>query len=93
MMEIIVRTDGNAHCVYAELVSVRSMGSVSIQRASHVEPDSSGMWVANLGPVNGPRLGPFENRTDALKAETNWLKKQLANWTPEDLGTRLNNVF
>jgi hypothetical protein len=50
---------------------------VAIQRASHVEPDASGAWWADLNPVNGPRLGPFAYRSEALTAEAEWLHQLL----------------
>ena len=64
-------------CVYDETISIRSLGDVEIKRASHVEPNENGMWVADLSPVNGPIIGPFNHRTDALNAEVSWLK---SNW-------------
>ena len=38
-----------------------------------MEPDRDGNWWADLGPVDGPVLGPFKNRTEALGAEREWL--------------------
>ena len=38
-------------------------------RASHVEPNDQGRWFADLAPVNGPILGPYTRRTEALEAE------------------------
>lgn len=52
-------------------------GTASIRRASHVEPTSDGLWTADMSPMNGPMLGPFETRQKALDAETDWLKAQL----------------
>jgi len=46
---------------------------LQITRASHVEPDRDGLWWADMGPVSGPVLGPFKNRTEALGAEREWL--------------------
>ena len=40
---------------------------------SHVEPDREGYWWADMEPVEGPVLGPFKNRTEALGAERGWL--------------------
>lgn len=77
MMEIIIHSNGAAQCVYSEMIPVRELGLVDIRRASHVEPIENGLWTADLTPVNGPVLGPFENRTAALAAETNWLRD---NW-------------
>ena len=44
-------------------------------RASHVEPDAAGQWSADLAPVGGPKLGPFDTRADALAAEIVWLNR------------------
>ena len=43
-------------------------------RHSHVEPDESGRWIADLSPVSGPALGPFPTRSAALAAEAAWLE-------------------
>ena len=48
-----------------------------IARASHVEPDPDGRWQADLRPVGGPVLGPFDRRSEALAAELAWLE---AHW-------------
>mgnify|MGYP000116562769 CR=1 FL=1 len=52
-------------------------GSGSIERASHVEPDDEGNWVADLSPIGGPKLGPFPMRQEALTAEVQWLEKNI----------------
>ena len=82
-MEIVVEKDGNAHCVYAEAIPIQTLGSLHIARASHVEPVSNGKWGADLGPVSGPKLGPFGNRTEALNAETDWLRFNWLGKMPE----------
>jgi hypothetical protein len=74
-MQIIIQPDGNAKCVYDEAIDVNELGVVAISRGSHVEPDSSGQWLADLGPVSGPMLGPFALRSDALDAEREWLQR------------------
>ena len=38
-----------------------------------VEPTADGRWIADLWPVDGPPLGPFPSRSQALSAEHNWL--------------------
>ena len=48
-------------------------GEASIRRASHVEPEGTA-WVADMSPVNGPKLGPYTRRADALDAERRWLE-------------------
>ncbi|MCA9048841.1 MAG: hypothetical protein KDA89_08950 [Planctomycetaceae bacterium] len=64
---------GTARCVYAETIDIRSLGRLTIQRGSHVEPTADGMWTADLSPVRGPLLGPFTLRSAALLAEQTWL--------------------
>ena len=57
------------------------LGKSTVQRVSHVEPyqdhrtkEMNG-WVADMSPVNGPELGPYELRDEALNAEREWLSK------------------
>ena len=72
-MELIVDAGGNVRCIYGEELDLREIGKLQITRASHVEPDRDGFWWADMGPVSGPVLGPFRNRTEALRAERAWL--------------------
>ncbi|MCD0462159.1 hypothetical protein [Roseiconus lacunae] len=74
-MELLIRADGNSRCVYSEAIDLSVLGKISIQRGSHVEPDQEGKWTADLSPVNGPQLGPFTNRSEALNAEMDWLRE------------------
>lgn len=74
-MQIIFAPDGNARCVYDEAIDVSTIGHISIARGSHVEPDHEGQWTVDLHPVNGPLLGPFDTRSEALAAEVAWLHK------------------
>ena len=76
-MQLLIEPSGNCRCVYSEAIDVRQIGEASIRRGSHVEPTSDGRWTADLSPVNGPILGPFSTRSDALDAEVAWL---LENW-------------
>jgi hypothetical protein len=80
-VELIVRSGGSVACIYDEAIDLAALGSLSIRRASYVEPCSSGLWFADLSPVGGPRLGPSGHRSDALAAELAWLK---ANWLQSD---------
>ncbi len=73
VMELVVSADGVARCIYDEALDLRALGKLQITRASHVEPDRDGFWWADMGPVDGPVLGPFKNRTEALGAERGWL--------------------
>jgi len=80
-MELIVLADGSLHCLYDETLDLSQIGSVSIRRASHVEPTHQGQWQADLSPVDGPVLGPFPLRSEALTAEVEWLQ---TNWLVSD---------
>ena len=72
-MELVVDAGGDVRCIYGEELDLRELGKLQITRASHVEPDRDGFWWADMGPVDGPVLGPFRNRTEALGAEWVWL--------------------
>lgn len=79
-MNIFIRPNGNAQCLYAEDINLAELGSLSIARASHVEPveNCTSLWSADLAPVGGPVLGPFETRRQALAAEADWLNSKMA---------------
>jgi hypothetical protein len=69
-----IRPDGAVRFVYDDaLRDLLALGQSSIRRASHVEPSRDGRWTADLGPMQGPVLGPFETRAAALDAERAWL--------------------
>ena len=72
-MELVVGVDGVARCIYDEALDLREIGKLQITRASHVEPDAEGFWWADMGPVDGPVLGPYGSRSVALGAERGWL--------------------
>jgi hypothetical protein len=77
-MEIVISPSGAARAIYGETIDLAALGSLSIRRASHVEPNDAGEWFADLAPVSGPRLGPFALRSQALAAELEWLESHLA---------------
>ena len=72
-MELVVGTDGGVRCIYDQSLDLRALGKLQITRASHVEPDTEGMWWADMGPSGGPVLGPFGTRGEALEAERRWV--------------------
>ena len=76
-MQIIIEPNGALRCIYTEDIDLAALGSPTITRASHVEPDQQGCWWADLSPVGGPSLGPFGSRSKALAAEHSWLE---TNW-------------
>ena len=76
-MLLVIDGGGVVTCLYEESIDLSALGPLAIRRASHVEPDAAGRWWADLGPVAGPRLGPFRRRSEARGAERLWLE---ANW-------------
>ena len=80
-MEILVQPDGMLRCIYDEAIDLSALGQMRITLGSHVEPDDDGAWFADLAPSRGPRLGPYERRSEALDAERSWLTE---NWLFSD---------
>lgn len=76
-MQLIIDFQGNGRCVYDEAIPLFRLGQIKIRRGSHVEPVGGGNWIADMKPVDGPILGPFALRSQALTAERRWLEK---NW-------------
>ena len=76
-MILVVDRAGRVRCLYGEAIDLAALGRPTIARASHVEPDADGRWLADLRPVGGPVLGPFGRRGEALEAEAAWLE---AHW-------------
>lgn len=73
-MQLVIEPGGVVRCIYSEALNLAALGSLTISRASHVEPDQHGRWRADLSPVGGPVLGPFQVRSEALAAEHSWLE-------------------
>lgn len=51
-------------------------GKSDCNRVSHVEPttiEGEVKWTADMAPVGGPELGPFDGREEALDEEVKWL--------------------
>ena len=78
-MQLVVQPGGTVHCLYGEELDLPQLGRLAIARGSHVEPTTTGQWTADMSPVNGPVLGPFPSRSDALTAERQWLE---IHWLP-----------
>ncbi len=83
-MELVITPVGDVRSLYAETLDLTALGTVNIQRASHVEPNLGGQWFADMSPVGGPRFGPFSRRSDALSAEIAWLRDH---WLAPPLST------
>jgi hypothetical protein len=77
MNQILILSGGDIRCLYHEAIDLSTLGRMTIDRGSYVEPDTQGNWSADLAPVNGPKIGPFSCRSQALEAEQTWLE---ANW-------------
>lgn len=73
---MLLRIDphGQITCLYGEVIDLAALGALHIRRASYVEPDALGQWWADLAPMQGPDLGPFSLRSEALEAEQAWLE-------------------
>lgn len=76
-VQLVIEPGGAVRCIYSEVFDIATLGSPAISRASYVEPDQQGRWWADLSPVDGPVLGPFDCRSAALTAEQAWLE---TNW-------------
>ncbi len=80
-MRIAITPDGLIQFIYTEAVDTprlaRALGAMTVRRASHVEPTEDGRWTADMSPMSGELLGPFDKRSEALTAETEWLDEHL----------------
>ena len=72
---VIISPDGKTiRFIYDDnLRPLMEAGKVKIERASHVEPTPDGKWTADMSPVDGPLLGPYDTREEALQEEVKWL--------------------
>ena len=83
-MQIVIKPTGVFICIYSDALDYGEFGKPQIRRASHVEPDERGLWFANMSPINGPMLGPFNKRNEALDAELEYANMMLADCEPLD---------
>jgi hypothetical protein len=70
-MELVVSPTGEVTTLYTEVLDLAALGALNIARANEVEPDEQGRWFAHI--IDGPTLGPFARRSEALEAEVAWL--------------------
>ena len=49
-MELLILPSGSVRAIYAEDIDLGLFGRPTIMRASHVEPDGQGGWIADLTP-------------------------------------------
>lgn len=73
-----ISNSGRVRAIYSdELAPLIESHGGQVRRASHVEPDPAGGWQADLAPVGGPVLGPFQLRQEALDAEVEYLEHMM----------------
>lgn len=73
---VAIDPDGRIRFVWDDsLAGLLALGPAEIRRASHVEPTPVGQWTADLWPIGGPLLGPFDLRGEALAAESDWIQR------------------
>ncbi len=71
--ELLIMPEGSIRFLYDDAFApLLREGDAVLFRASHIEPIGSA-WFADLSLVDGPMLGPFPLRADALAAEQEWL--------------------
>jgi hypothetical protein len=87
-MELVVDPRGQIIGLYSEAIDLARLGTLTIRRASQVEPDRNGQWHADLAPLDGPKLGPFDQRSQALKAEEAWIANVWMKASPRTWSTR-----
>ena len=75
IIELVIEPGGAAHCIYTDDLDLARLGEMRVRRASHCEPDEHGLWWADLAPIDGPKIGPFTKRGEALEAEVAWLRR------------------
>jgi len=89
-MIINVDPEGTARWIHDDRLAGLMDQHTVIRRASHVEPGDPGQgrvplkWYVDLSPVNGPTLGPFGTRRQALDTEAAWLHAHHLGIEPAD---------
>jgi hypothetical protein len=73
-MDLVIDPKGQIRTLYGEEIDLTALGRPVITRASSVEATPDGRWYADLWLLLGPRLGPFDLRSQALDAERAWLE-------------------
>ncbi len=52
-MQLVIGRNGTVRGIYGEEIDLAALGPALITRASHVEPDDQGRWLADLSPIGG----------------------------------------
>lgn len=78
MYDMIIDSEGNLTTIYSDdIADLLDEGDAVINRASTVEPNSEGLWQANMQKVGGPLLSAHKLRSAALAEEVLWLQEHL----------------
>ena len=77
MIAFCIDQRGVMTTLYTEKIDLHQFGRVALRRASHVEPTDDARWIADLSPVGGPILGPYDKRSEALAAEVEYIQKNV----------------
>ena len=73
---IAIENGGLEFICHDDLEALLWEGNAKVRRVSHVEwknSENGNGWTADMSPVNGPELGPFVTRKEALNSEHEWL--------------------
>jgi hypothetical protein len=81
-LELLIAPWGDVYAVYSdELMTLLrpKRQNLNVERIGIVEyyNDAPGWWVDLLDSVDGPLIGPFSTRREALEAEQKWLSEHL----------------
>ena len=78
-IRIKVTPSGAVSMIYNEAYDMSAHGPTKIRRASQVEPNADGKWEADMSLLGeehaGVILGPFDDRSDAITAEVDYINK------------------
>jgi hypothetical protein len=80
--ELVISPTGEVTTLYTKVLELAALGALNIARASQVEPDAEGRWYIYI--IDGPTLGPFARRSEALAAEVEWLVVNRLHQQPGD---------
>lgn len=76
-MDIFIKPDGAVQALYTDDFDFETLGKREISKASYIEVDEQSQFWSDLSPVDGPRLGPFYKRSQAIKAEQDWIVQNI----------------
>lgn len=72
-MDLIIDPDGTGHCLYSEILDLRSLGPIECRRASHIEFDQKSQRWQVLTPDRSKVLFSWDSR----KGCENWERSHL----------------